>query len=611
MTVTLLPSFNDPSTSYSLLSDEDAVIGIGVQRVSTAGDGIVATTGTHAVTVLGTLEAAGNAIRLAQDSITAGMALSAPTSGSTTTTLTQTGSRVLVGTAGSVLSGDDAVVIEGDNATVINRGEITSLGGSGVVLQPSGTYGSSQVVMQMIALTHTTAALALPASGLVLTNYGGITGAIGIEIGGTQAAHIANYGSIASDDLYAIVTSSAADSLRNGLTGTIVGAIDLGAGADRVVNRGDISGDADLGLGNDTLDNRHGTIAGYAELGGGDDVLDNRYGLIEGDVDMGAGNDRLDNRDGEISGSIQMGDGNDTFVPGNTAEYAFGGAGIDTLDFTGTSGVNVTMSGGLNIGTAVNEGDTYFQFENLNGSITGADVVYGSAGDNVLVGYGGNDTLSGGSGVDTLSGGIGSDTLDGGLDNDTLYGGTGNDTLDGDIGNDTLNGDDGIDSLDGGAGDDTLSGGLGNDALDGGVGNDTLKGDGGNDTLLGGDGADILKGGSGADTLTGGAGADKFTYLAASDTNGTPIDIITDFSKSQGDRIDLSAIDAVSLKPGDNPFVFVGTAAFTGVQGELRYTTTSSDGTIVQADLDGNRVADFQISLLANNLNLVAADFVL
>jgi Ca2+-binding RTX toxin-like protein len=129
--------------------------------------------------------------------------------------------------------------------------------------------------------------------------------------------------------------------------------------------------------------------------------------------------------------------------------------------------------------------------------------------------------------------------------------------------------------------------------------------------LLGGDGADILKGGSGQDTLTGGAGADKFTYTSASDTNGSRFDIVTDFHRSEGDRIDLSAIDAVALKPGDNPFVFVGTAAFTGVQGELRYTTTASDGTIVQADINGDRLADFQISLLANNLNLTAADFVL
>ncbi len=64
----------------------------------------------------------------------------------------------------------------------------------------------------------------------------------------------------------------------------------------------------------------------------------------------------------------------------------------------------------------------------------------------------------------------------------------------------------------------------------------TFHGLAGNDTITGGTANDQIYGGRGNDTLTGGAGADTFYYLydnAGSDT-------IRDFSKSQGDKIDIS-----------------------------------------------------------------------
>ena len=92
-------------------------------------------------------------------------------------------------------------------------------------------------------------------------------------------------------------------------------------------------------------------------------------------------------------------------------------------------------------------------------------------------------------------------------------------------------------SLDGGDGDDMLTGAAGADTLTGGAGNDTLMGMGGADELMGGAGNDTLDGGADADMLTGGAGNDTFVW--------GDDDTIKDFTPGQ-DKLDLSAIAAVT-----------------------------------------------------------------
>ncbi|QJT26545.1 Ig-like domain-containing protein [Aeromonas media] len=89
--------------------------------------------------------------------------------------------------------------------------------------------------------------------------------------------------------------------------------------------------------------------------------------------------------------------------------------------------------------------------------------------------------------------------------------------------------------------DDTLSGGEGSDILFGQGGNDTLNGDAGNDVLYGGLGNDILSGGLGDDILIGGAGADIFVWQKG-DTEAGKVakDYVVDFSKAEGDKLDLS-----------------------------------------------------------------------
>ncbi len=75
------------------------------------------------------------------------------------------------------------------------------------------------------------------------------------------------------------------------------------------------------------------------------------------------------------------------------------------------------------------------------------------------------------------------------------------------------------------------------DLLVGGAGSNVLYGTMGKDTVRGNEGNDTLGGGAGADTLTGGLGADRFLFDTA--PHATNVDVITDFSVVQGDKLVL------------------------------------------------------------------------
>ena len=156
----------------------------------------------------------------------------------------------------------------------------------------------------------------------------------------------------------------------------------------------------------------------------------------------------------------------------------------------------------------------------------------------------------------------------------------------------------------------TYAGGAGDDTIFGNGGNDTLSGGAGKDTIDGGTGKDKITGNAGADVMTGGTGADTFIFTALSDS--TPAlagrDRITDFSHSDLDRIDLSALDANTALAGNQAFVLVADD-FTGTPGEI---SVASWGTkrLVTLDVDGDGVADFALTVISAT-DLVAGDFIL
>lgn len=286
----------------------------------------------------------------------------------------------------------------------------------------------------------------------------------------------------------------------------------------------------------------------------------------------------------------------------------------------------------------------------------GSDDINGSIGNDYLLGYSGNDTLRGDKAHDTLDGGRGGDRMLGGAGNDIFFVDnrldivveyarqgtdlvnasisyrlgsqvenltlTGTKSVDG-VGNELANvitGNSGKNTLKGGDGKDTLKGRGNNDVLDGGAGNDKLYGGTGRDALKGGSGKDMLKGESGNDTLYGGAGADKlyggsgkdtFVFKSTKDSgvSSSARDTIYDFSRKQGDRIDLKAIDADKTAGGNQAFTFIGSEKFNEKAGELRYQKNGGD-TFVLGDVNGDGKSDFAIKVDAS-LNLTKADFLL
>lgn len=189
-----------------------------------------------------------------------------------------------------------------------------------------------------------------------------------------------------------------------------------------------------------------------------------------------------------------------------------------------------------------------------------------------------------------------------------IYGERGGDQLTGDDLADGLVGGRGGDTLAGGGGADDLFGQDGTDTLDGGSGDDLLSGDAGRDTLDGGDGDDRLVGGAGSDVLHGGSGDDLFVFSSIGEMPLRAPDRIEDFATGK-DRIDLTPIDTRPNTPADEAFAFLGTAAFDGKRGELRYALGDGE-TTVSGDLDGDKQADFTITLLGRH-TLSASDFML
>ena len=148
-----------------------------------------------------------------------------------------------------------------------------------------------------------------------------------------------------------------------------------------------------------------------------------------------------------------------------------------------------------------------------------------------------------------------------------------------------------------------------------------LTGSNGANGLSGGAGNDILIGGTGRDVLTGGAGADSFVFNSVNESGKTAgtRDIITDFTHSSypslADHINVSGIDANGALAGNTAFNWLGLWTFTGVAGQLHYRQenpagTVNDKTIIDGDVNGDKIADFQIELTGLKA-LVISDFIL
>jgi len=151
------------------------------------------------------------------------------------------------------------------------------------------------------------------------------------------------------------------------------------------------------------------------------------------------------------------------------------------------------------------------------------------------------------------------------------------------------------------------------DVFDGrhGIQNGLIDAGSGNDRIYGGDHSDKISGNRGADIITGGGGADVFVFQSALDSipDASGRDLITDFSQSQHDLMDLTLVAPSPIPGTTDHLTFIGAQAFSGQSDELRYTFHHGH-TLVSADINGDRHADFEI-VLGTHVVLVEGDFVL
>ncbi|MEO4000213.1 calcium-binding protein [Mesorhizobium sp. CAU 1732] len=310
--------------------------------------------------------------------------------------------------------------------------------------------------------------------------------------------------------------------------------------------------------------------------------------------------------------------GNDLLNGGAGNDYMAGGAGDDIyiVGAVGDETVELSSGGTDTVRSYLNWtlSDHIERLELLGSAVNGTgnalnNTIVGNALNNVLNGAGGDDYMVGGAGDDTyIVAAVGDKTIEaagGGTDTVRAYinwtlaanverlellgsaqNGTGNALNNTLVGNSLVN---------------VLSGGDGNDYIRAGAGNDVLNGGNGNDTLVGG---------AGADRLVGGAGHDTFVYEALADSRVGPTlrDTIEGFVHGQ-DKIGLSALDANAGAAGNQAFTFIGSAGFSGVAGQLRYSAYGNT-VIVDADVNGDRVSDFQIAVTGTNF-MAGTDFIL
>ena len=427
------------------------------------------------------------------------------------------------------------------------------------------------------------------ADSVTIAATGFVSGSVFLRDGNnvlTNSGTIGRSSSLDSEDaVVSVIGLVGNDFVTNTATGTIDYGIDLGGGADIIINSGRIFNDfrdfiaVDTGLGNDTLtnsgiigsefpifsDDRLSTTNIFADL---NDVFE-----VSLAVDMGGGDDLLTNFAGRVQGNIfgivSMGAGNDTVRGGANSEFVLDDAGADEY--------------------RLGAGADAFIVDIPDNSV---DVFDGGTGLNLIAfplleGEGPSDPPSD---VEPLG-----HRIDLGAGRITYAIDSFNDMI--------SNGSFAVDSIInvqqvvGSDGSDVILGGALAETLDGGEGDDTISGGGGRDSLYGDDGADV------------------FLFASAADSGRTRAtrDVIVDFEQGE-DKIALTMdsntrTNAPNLQDNweftDMNVAFI---QFNGINAQVR-AYWAGKSTIVEVDTNGDRRADFSIEL-QGRLNLTEDDFV-
>lgn len=503
--------------------------------------------------------------------------------------------------------GDGSDVVEGQAGTDTldfsgsNAGEtvnVSANGGRVLLFRDVGSFVQDLNGIERLEIHALGGADRITVNDLTGTGLTRVTvdleGVPGGGAGDGQADVVTAGGSAAADTV--TLTRSGTAVVATGLATQIV--VDHAEAADQLV----VSG---LG-GNDRIDARPLAAAPMLltlDGGAGNDTL---FGAAGADVLLGGDGDDI--VVGGFGNDVAfLGIGNDTFAwaPGGGSDVIEGQAGTDDLSVVGAAAgeaFSIAANGGRallvrSIGNVVLDLDDVerIQLKALAGAdtiavhdLTGTDIIrvgIDLAGTTPTAGDGAADMV-------TVDGTVGTDTIS--LSSSATDVGVGG--LPATVG---VQHAETIDRL-------TIDAGDGNDVINAAAvaaGRIGL-------TLSGGAGGDRLVGSAGIDILIGGAGADRFAMAAAGHSMvGANADRIADFNRAEGDRIDLSAVDANAAIAGNQAFTFIGTAAYTRHAGELRFATTSTT-TVFAGDVNGDGVSDFQIAI-TGRMALAAADFML
>jgi len=125
---------------------------------------------------------------------------------------------------------------------------------------------------------------------------------------------------------------------------------------------------------------------------------------------------------------------------------------------------------------------------------------------------------------------------------------------------------------------------------------DTIYGTAGNDSLVGTDGPDRFIIGQGQDTIIGAQRTDAFRFIqSAIGLAANHRFNFIDFSRAAGEKFDLSRIDAIAGTPANDAFSFIGTAAFSGVAGQLRWEQLDGTHLTIQGTVNADTTPDLTI----------------
>lgn len=360
--------------------------------------------------------------------------------------------------------------------------------------------------------------------------------------------------------------------------------------------------------------------------GGGDDIV---HGGAGGDyLEGGDGADQMLGEAGDddlIGGAnadrMNGGDGSDLLWGGLGDDVMFGGRGSDTID-GGEGGFDTATYDGhwaaVTVNMAAMEGSSVVNGATEVDDLFRIDKVIGSNYADTMIGASGTE-LDGGAGADSIYASATAEKLSGGSGADWLQYSGSNAAVSVNLATGAVSGGwaqgdqvSAFENVWGSAHGDTLRGDGGANQINGGAGEDKLYGEGG---------ADVITGGTGWDEMWGGTGADTFRFALNDSPYVSGPDIVRDFSTAQGDKIDISTIDArpdlsgsqnfsnwmegVDTPGWENSFV-AGTVAVKISGGDTYVELNTSDATSNQ----GFDAPEFQIRLDGYH-DLSWSDFIL